>query len=115
MAITTLTEPQLLGSREIQFLNRQETRHTHLQRLVMDFGFRVLELLQSRHDGGSQDEINKRFVLVTDDYRQSKLSAITPEFECLSGLNDHVGNHMTNLLHDYLFGFVDEDISLAQA
>lgn len=97
-----------LGSREVQFLDRQESRFPHLMRLSMDFSFRVLENLKT----DTADLPNKSYTLVTDDYRRCDNAAITDDFECLSSLNEHVGTNMVEILHDYLFGFVEDDIQM---
>ena len=95
-------------SREVQFLNRQESRFPHLLRLSMDFSFRILEVTSNLN-------YEKCFVLVTDDYRQVDIEPITPSFSTLRELNEHVGANMVDILHDYLFGFVEEDIQMAKS
>ncbi len=95
-------------SREVQFLNRQESRFPHLLRLSMDFSFQVLEV-------AAESSFGKHFVLVTGDYRQVDIEPITPVFSTLSELNEYVGNNMVDILHDYLFGFVEEDIQMAKS
>ncbi len=102
MASISISPSCILASREIRFLNRQETRFPHLMRLSMDFNFRVLEVLnQTRHP-------LKQYVLVTEDYR-SDGDSITPAFTSMQTLNQYVGDNMVDILHDYLFGFTDED------
>jgi len=98
-----------IGSREIQFLDRQESRFPHLMRLSMDFSFHVLERLKVDEAGASF----KRYALVTNDYRRTDEAPITGDFESLQYLNEHVGNNMIEILHDYLFGFVEDDIQTA--
>lgn len=100
----------ILGGREVRFLDRQESNYPHLMRLAMDFGFRVLETLHLK-----SDQPVKSFVLVTDDYRSRDAEEITPRFASLKELNDHIGENMVDILHDYLFGFVEDDIQMAQA
>tara|TARA_B100000446_G_scaffold75853_1_gene71751 strand:+ start:27774 stop:28100 length:327 start_codon:yes stop_codon:yes gene_type:complete len=95
-------------SREVQFLNREESRFPHLQRLSLDFSFQVLEIALT-----SKPE--KHFALVTDDYRSTELESITPHFSTLAELNEYVGDNMIDILHDYLFGFVEEDIQMAKS
>jgi hypothetical protein len=110
MAVTPRVSESLLGGREIRFLDRQESNYPHLMRLALDFGFRVLETLQVK-----KDQPVKSFVLVTDDYRTIDTEAISPNFESLKALDSHIGDNMVDILHDYLFGFVEDDIHLAQA
>lgn len=110
MAVTPRVSESLLGGREIRFLDRQESNYPHLMRLALDFGFRVLETLQVK-----KDQPVKSFVLVTDDYRTIDTEAISPNFESLKALDSHIGENMVDILHDYLFGFVEDDIHLAQA
>ncbi len=106
MAVSTTLDFSL--SREVQFLNRQESRFPHLLRLSLDFSFQVLEVASSSSQGN-------HFVLVTGDYRQTEIEPITPVFSTLSELNEYVGNNMVDILHDYLFGFVEEDIQMAKS
>lgn len=106
MAVSTQLD--FSRSREVQFLNRQESRFPHLLRLSMDFSFQVLEVT-------SDTARHKHFVLVTGDYRQIDIEPITPVFSTLSELNEYVGNNMVDILHDYLFGFVEEDIQMAKS
>ncbi len=110
MAVTPRVSESLLGGREIRFLDRQESNYPHLMRLALDFGFRVLETLQVK-----KDQPVKSFVVVTDDYRTIDTEAISPTFESLKALDSHIGDNMVDILHDYLFGFVEDDIQLAQA
>ncbi len=95
-------------SREVQFLNREESRFPHLLRLSLDFSFQVLEVALTT-------KTEKHFVLVTDDYRSTELESITPAFSTLADLNEYVGENMIDILHDYLFGFVEEDIQMAKS
>jgi len=109
MSVANCIQDSQIGSREIQFLDRQESRFPHLMRLSMDFSFRVLERLKMDTDGATI----KRYTLVTNDYRRSDEAPITDDFESLQYLNEHVGNNMIEILHDYLFGFVEDDIQTA--
>lgn len=107
MTLAPIPQTDLLGSREIQFLNREESLFPHLLRLSMDFSFRILEVLNQG------EPPTKHYLLVTDDYRHKALEAITPAFDSLQSLNDYVGQNMVDILHDYLFGFVEDDIRMA--
>lgn len=137
-----LNADELLGSREMRFIDRQETNFPNLMRLCMDFDFCVLQLLHrssltgsatgpviSSADGSSTDPItsadpinradnspvNKSFILVTRDYRLTPTAAISPSFDQLEQLETYVRLHQVDILHDYLFGFVDEDILSSKA
>lgn len=110
MAVTSRASESVLGGREIRFLDRQQSNYPHLMRLALDFGFRVLETLQVKNEKPS-----KSFVLVTDDYRTIETEAISPHFRTLKELDAHIGENMVDILHDYLFGFVEDDIQMAQA
>ncbi len=106
MAISSATD--FSRSREVQFLNREESRFPHLLRLSLDFSFQVLEVVPTA-------KTEKHFVLVTDDYRSTELESITPPFSTLAELNGYVGENMIDILHNYLFGFVEEDIQMAKS
>lgn len=98
----------VLASREIQFLNRNETGFPQLMRHCNDFGFKVIEVLVSRT--ARVDTAEREFVLATDDYRHCKTANISPPLESLQALEAYVKANSTDILHDYLFGFVEEDI-----
>lgn len=101
--MNTFTMKPLLGGKEIRFLNRQESSYPNLARLCMDFGFRVFETLH--RDG---DTPSKAVLLVSSDYSNLESGAITPCFADLKTLEAHVEYHMVDILHDYLFGSVDD-------
>jgi len=109
MSVANCIQDSQVGSREIQFLDRQESRFPHLMRLSKDFSFHVLERLKLSEDGANI----KHYALVTNDYRRADAAPITDDFESLQNLNEHVGNNMVEILHDYLFGFVEDDIQTA--
>lgn len=102
-----LSPTQLLGSREIRFLDRQTSNYPNLMRLCLDFDFCVVQLLHKTKVPAA----SKSFVLTTQDYRTTPSAAITPAFANLNQLEDYVTHHQVDILHDYLFGFVDEDIA----
>lgn len=105
-----LSPDALLGSREIRFLDRQSTNYPNLMRLCLDFDFCVLQLL---HDSTVPAE-GKPFVVATQDYRTTPTAAITPACTSLEQLEEYITHHLVDILHDYLFGFVDEDIASSQ-
>lgn len=105
-----LDADELLGSREIRFIGREETNFPNLMRMCMDFDFCVLQLLHRT----PVPTANKSFVLVTRDYRLTATAAISPPFAQLEQLEAYVRLHQVDILHDYLFGFVEEDIISSQ-
>src|SRR5690625_143457 len=105
-----LSPDALLGSREIRILDRQSTNYPTLMRLCLDFEFRVLQLL---HDSAVPSE-GKSFLVATQDYRTTPTAAITPACASLEELEEYITHHLVDILHDYLFGFVDEDIANGQ-
>jgi hypothetical protein len=106
-----LSPTALLGSREIRFLDRQSSNYPSLMRLCLDFDFCVIQLLHET----SASSASKSFVLATQDYRTTPTAAITPTFANMAQLEEYVTHHQVDILHDYLFGFVDEDIANGQA
>ncbi|MGD8175945.1 hypothetical protein [Marinimicrobium sp. ARAG 43.8] len=102
-----LSPDELLGSREIQFIDRQETNYPNLMRLCLDFDFCVLQLLHST----GVPTANTSFILATQDYRLTPTAAISPAFAQLDQLEAYVHLHQVDILHNYLFGFVEEDIA----
>ncbi|WP_439133938.1 hypothetical protein [Pseudomaricurvus sp.] len=102
MAPSPTLPSDIIGSRKVQFLNRQESLFPHLLRLSMDFSFHVLELLSNSPEKG------KQYTLAADDFF-NETNAVTPLFSSLHELNQHVGEQMVDILHDYLFGLQEED------
>lgn len=100
----------LLGSREIRFLDRQSTNYPNLMRLCLDFDFCVLQLL---HNSEAPTE-GKSFVVAAQDYRTAPTAAITPACASLEQLEEYITHHMVDILHDYLFGLMDDDIASGQ-
>lgn len=101
----------LLGSREIRFLDRQSTNYPNLTRLCLDFDFRVIQIL---HDSPTPTE-SKSFVVVAHDYRTTTpIAAITPACTSLEQLEEYITKHLVDILHDYLFDFVDDDMVSGQ-
>ncbi|WP_347331470.1 hypothetical protein [Marinimicrobium locisalis] len=101
-----LSAEELMGSREIRLIDRKESNYPNLKQLCTDFDFRVLQLLHKT----TEPTVNKPFILVTKDYRLTPTAAISPAFATLEQLETHVHLHQVDILHNYLFGFVDEDI-----
>lgn len=103
-----LNTEELLGSREIRFLDRKESNFPNLMRLCMDFEFCVLQLQHKPHGDNTPDA--QAFVLTTHDYRTNDTPAITPICDTLNALEDYVTQHQVDILHDYLFGVPDENL-----
>lgn len=104
-----LKTAELLGSREIRFIDRKESNYPNLMRMCMDFDFCVLQLQHRLNDANPADA--QAFVLTTHDYRTNPTPAITPICETLDSLEDYVTRHQVDILHDYLFGVTDEEFS----
>ncbi len=100
---------QILGGRPIPFLSNgsRKSRFPSLTRLCSDFQFRVVEVLT----GGQQPA--KQFALTTDDYRQQDVTSLVPLQISLNELEDYADENMSDILHDYMFGFIDEELDIA--
>lgn len=107
MKPSSTSSVDLLGCRELQFLSREESLFPHLLRLSLDFNFRVLECLSR------SAEPTKQYLLAADDF-SCGTGPITPVFSSLKELNHYVGEHMIDILHDYLFGAAEEDTGQQQ-
>lgn len=107
MTPTSASSVDLLGCRELQFLSREESLFPHLLRLSLDFNFRVLECLNR------STVPTKLYLLAADDF-SSGTETVTPAFASLKELNQYVGEHMIDILHDYLFGATEEDTEQLQ-
>ncbi|WP_111642434.1 hypothetical protein [Marinimicrobium alkaliphilum] len=103
----SLSQDDLLASREIRFINRQESNYPQLMRMCMDFDFRVLQLMH--RPANDTEGARYAFVLTTRDYRADEKAAITPSLASLAELDAYVSQHQVDILHDYLFGYVEND------
>lgn len=100
----------LLGGRELQFFAKEDSKFSSLAHLTEDFDFKVLELLHSTRDYQRQ----RKYVLVTDDYSAEELAPITKFHDSINDLNEDVEENMVTIIHDYMMGFVDLEISATQ-
>src|SRR5690606_30952245 len=91
----------LLGSREIRFISREESNYPILMRLCMDFEFRVVQLQRRLDSELTEHALSEAqaFVLVPEGYRTSA-TAITPALESLEKLEDYVKQNQVDILHD---------------
>ena len=115
MSNQSLKTEELLGSREIRFIDRKESNYPNLMRMCMDFDFCVLQLQRKvySHITNRYLSDSQAFVLTTQDYRTNDTPAITPICETLDKLEEYVTRHQVDILHDYLFGATNEDASNA--
>ena len=102
----------LLGSREIRFLRREESNYPILMRLCMDFEFRVVQLQRRLDSELTEHALSEAqtFVLAPEDYRISA-ATITPELETLEKLEEYVKQNQVDILHDYLFGGSEDNLT----
>lgn len=113
MSKQTLKTEELLGSREIRFIDRKESNYPTLMRLCMDFNFCVLQLQRQVYSHITNRYLSdtQAFVLTAKDYRDHSATAITPVCTTLRLLEEHVTQHQVDILHDHLFGSTAEDVS----
>lgn len=105
-----LNTDDLLGCREIRFMDRQESNYPTLMRLCMDFDFCVLQLQHRIYSHISLRFVpsSPRFVLGNSDYHSLGIVAMAPPHHSLAELEAYALANQVDILHDYLFGF-DED------
>lgn len=91
---------KILGGREVQLLNQEQSRFAQLTRLTQDFDLHVLEAVC---ESGASNLSCKCFALVTARHQQSDQTALTPSFSSVAELEQHVASHFTDILDEYLF------------
>ncbi|TQV76022.1 hypothetical protein FKG94_15545 [Exilibacterium tricleocarpae] len=106
MSSSPVENTDLLGGREIHLLRDQPSVFPNLQQLRSEFDFRILEI---RLAGSTEPQ----FVLVTGEYRTVPTAALTPAFASLAELDAYAGTSREDIQHEFLFGFVNDDINLA--
>lgn len=96
----------LIGCREIRFINRQESNYPTLMRLVMDFDCCVLQLQQRTYSHISLRLVPTAptFIVASKDYTATAINALTPTCASLQKLESYALVHQVDILHDYLFG-----------
>lgn len=109
MLTVTDQDQRILGGREVSIPAHQRNRYAHLYTLQTDLDLILLEVIE-----GSGDLPRRYFTLATVDYRLTEQEAITPLFDTLKALDQHIEANMKDIVQDYLFGFVEEDVQLAQ-
>jgi hypothetical protein len=110
MSLFPLNTDDLLGSREIRFINRKESNYPNLMRLCLDFELAVLQLQRKTYSHISLRLVPTapEFVLVNREYDAQGIVAMTPICSSLQTLEAYVIQHQIDLLHAYLFGSEDE-------
>jgi hypothetical protein len=105
MPYPSLKQEDILGSREIRFIDRRETNYPQLMRLSMDFELLVLQIQRRAFS-----HISKRllatgtaFVITNRDYRTSGL-VYSPWCDTLLDLEIFARKNHVDILHDHLFG-----------
>jgi hypothetical protein len=105
MPTHSVSQADLIGSKEIRFVSRQESTYPQLMRMCLDFDFRVLQI-----PGSSSPQ---QFVLSTGHLDSANDAAMTPPFESLLQLDAYVARNQVDILHQYLFGIVEGDVANA--
>jgi hypothetical protein len=104
-----LNENQVLGGREIAIPTHKRDHYAHINNLQTDLDLVLLEMLDIE-DGSPR----KRYTLATVNYRLADQEAVTPVFECLESMNAYIAEHVHDIIQNYLFGFVEEDMKLSR-
>lgn len=107
-----LNTDDLLGCREIRFVDRQESNYPTLMRLCMDFDFCVLQLQHRIYSHISLRFVPSppEFVLANGDYHTQGITAMVPAQPSLAKLEAYSIANQVDILHDYLFGFGDDSV-----
>jgi len=85
---------------EVAFEQGQEANYPQLKRLQSDFGFHIFHN-KARYGG---------YRMGSDDYLDQGAVTVTPTFDTLLELEQHVGKNMVDILYSYLFGIPNEEI-----
>ena len=101
----SLNTEDILSSKEIRFVDRQETNYSNLMRLTMDFDLCVLQLQRKvfSHITRRYLPAAPTFVLAGIDYRSTNLT-YSPHCDSLRKLNDYARANEVDILHSLLFG-----------
>ncbi|GAA5315000.1 MAG: hypothetical protein AseanaTS_02040 [Candidatus Pelagadaptatus aseana] len=104
-----INDNHVLGGREITLPTHKRDQYRHINNLQTDLDLVLLEMLDIE-EGSPQ----KRFTLATVNYRLTDQEAVTPIFDCLNSLNAYIAENMHDIIQNYLFGFVEEDMELSK-
>lgn len=104
MSTQSLHRDDIAGCREIRFIDRQETNYPTLMRLCMDFDLCVLQIMYK----DTTSESGADFALANNDYSADVIALRAPPLASLKLLEEHVQQHLVDILHEYLFGETEE-------
>lgn len=109
MPYPSLKQEDILGSREIGFIDRKETNYPQLMRLVMDFELVVLQVQRRAFSHISKRLLptGNAFLITNRDYRSSG-RVFSPWCDNLPELEVFARHNHVDILHDHLF---DGDIN----
>lgn len=111
MLYPPLKNDELRGSKEMQFIDRQETNFPQLMRLCMDFDLCVLQLQRKAfsHISKRYLTIDPVFVMANRGYHHNH-SVYTPHCNSLQELESYARTHHVDILHAHLFNnAINED------
>jgi len=116
MPISSFERDAIAGCREIRFIDRQESNYPTLMRLCMDFDLCVLQLVLTEAletaEASASDAAHAEFILANRDYASVGISPRSPACASLNTLEQYVHQHQIDILHDYLFGEMPEQLAL---
>lgn len=99
---------RICGGREISIPQHLRNAYLNLCTLQADLELVLLEVLED-----TVEQPSKRYTLATVNYRLSNQEPITPLLDSLEALEAHIADNMNDIVQDYLFGFVEEDLQLS--
>lgn len=110
MPYPKLKPDDILGSREISFTNRKDLSHPQLMRLCMDFELVVLQVQRRAFSHISKRFLptSNAFLLSNRDYRNNYL-VFSPWFDTLIDLEAFAKKHHIDILHDHIFGDINQN------
>lgn len=104
MPYPNLKKDDVLGSREINFIDRRETNYPQLMRLVMDFELVILQVQRRAFSHISKRLLatGNAFVITNRDYRSTGV-VFSPWCDNLQDLEHFARENHVDILHDHLF------------
>lgn len=109
MLSVTDSNVRIFGGREISIPQHQRNSYANICTLQTDLDLVLLEVLED-----AEHQPRKRYTLTTVSYRLSDQEPVTPLLESLEELDLHIAANMNDIIQEYLFGFVEEDLELSQ-
>lgn len=110
MPYPALKQQDILGSREISFIDRKDSNYPQLMRLNLDFDLIILQIQRRAFSHISKRLLStgNAFVITNRDYRNTGI-IFSPWCDTMLELEIFAKKNHVDILHDHLFGDINNN------